>query len=76
MKTKRTKMLRRQRRKELIAVLNRIPLKYHPEIAEKIKGLIGTTYMDTKWQNLMDLLEYYAVRDLVAPVKFKPTVIL
>ena len=69
-------MLRQQRRTELIAVLNRIPLKYHAEVAEKIKGLIQTTYTQQKWTELMSLLEYYAVRDKVAPVKDKPGLIV
>ena len=76
MKTKRTKMLRKQRRKELIAVLNRIPLKYHAEVAEKIKDLVKGTYTVEKWSELMNLLEYYAVRDKVAPVKDKPGLIV
>jgi hypothetical protein len=62
MKTKRSKMMRKQRRKVLKEVLSRIPPKYHAEVVEKIKDLIQTKYDQRKWNDMMIMLEYYATK--------------
>lgn len=79
MKTKRSKMQRRMMKKEILALMKRVPQKFQAEARETVQkfilvnSTINCTNKQKMWQELMDILKYYANKPLIETPKLLDT---
>jgi hypothetical protein len=60
MKPKRVKMLRRQRKKELISLCNQVGTQFQRELGDKITAMLPNK--SAQWSDLIALIKYYIAK--------------